>query len=68
MKNQKHSIFFAWLATTLFTIGVVKLTSIGEVIFVISEKRGMGVHSFDLIVFIPIVFCIIFTVRQLKKR
>lgn len=67
MKKQKHSIFFAWLVTTLFTIGVVKLTSIGEVIFVISEKRGMGVHSFDLIVFIPIVFCIIFTVRQLKK-
>lgn len=67
MNKNSKSIFFAWLATTLFTIGVVKLTSIGEVILVISEKRGMGVHSFDLIVFIPIIFCIIFTVRQLRN-
>lgn len=67
MNKNGQLIFFAWLVTTLFTIGVVKLTSIGEVILVISEKRGMGVHSFDLIVFIPIIICIIFTVKQLKK-
>lgn len=67
MSKNGKLIFFAWLATTLFAIGVVKLTSIGEVILVISEKRGMGVHSFDLIVFIPIILCIIFTVKQLKK-
>lgn len=66
MKTTNKSIIFAWVASIIFAVGIVKLTSIGKVILVISEKRGMGVHSFDLIVFIPIAICAILTAKHLK--
>lgn len=68
MRTKSNKLFFAWLATIIFSVAIVKLTSIGDVIFVISEKRGMGIHSFDLIVFIPIILCIIFTAKQVRNR
>lgn len=68
MKTTNKSILVAWIASIAFAIGIVKLTSIGKVILVISEKRGMGVHSFDLIVFIPIAICAVLTVKHLRNR
>lgn len=68
MSTKCNKLFFAWVATIIFSVAIVKLTSIGEVILVISEKRGMGIHSFDLIVFIPIILCIIFTAKQVRNR
>lgn len=66
MTSRKLAI--CWIASFIFAIAIVKLTSIGEVILVISEKHGMGVHVFDLVVFIPIIFSMIATVRWWKNR
>lgn len=48
---NKLTALTAW---TLGSFAFVKLTSIGPVILTISEKRGWGVHSGDLLVFVPL--------------
>lgn len=49
-------IIIGWIITFIFSTLVVKGTAVGPVILVISEARGWGVHTFDLITLIPIGF------------
>lgn len=65
--NKIFSISIAWFAAILISLVIVKLTSIGEVVFVISESHGMGVHSFDLITIIPMTVAALITVVKLKS-
>lgn len=65
--NKIFSISIAWFTAILISLAIVKLTSIGDVILVISESRGMGVHSFDLITIIPMTVAALITVVKLKS-
>lgn len=65
--NKIFSISVVWFLAIIVSLAVVKLTSIGEVIFVISESRGMGVHTFDLITIFPVSIAAVITIVKLKS-
>lgn len=67
MNTPVAKIATAWAITLIISLIVVKGTSIGKVILVISEKHGMGVHTFDLIIAIPVVLSSIYTIKILSK-
>lgn len=67
MKASILKIALAWALTLAFALVIVKGTSIGEVILVISEKHGMGVHTFDLIVFVPALISLVYTAVVIKN-
>lgn len=66
-KNKIMSIALIWFAAVAICVAIVKLTAIGDVIFVISETHGMGVHSFDLITIIPLTVAMILTISKLRS-
>lgn len=65
---NKMKLVIVWVVAFAIALFVVKGTKIGPVVFTISEKHGMGVHSFDLVAFIPMVVALLFTVKAIKKR
>ena len=66
-KNKIMSIALIWFVAGAICVAIVKLTAIGEVIFVISETYGMGVHSFDLITIIPLTVAMLATIAKLRS-
>lgn len=48
------AITLTWTTAAAACLAIVKLTSIGPVVFVISNELGMGVHTGDALVLIPL--------------
>lgn len=57
-----------WLAPNLLLAAfIVKGTRIGPVIGVISEKRGWGVHTGDLLALLPLTIGLLGTIHSVKS-
>ncbi len=57
-----------WTIAVVLCIYVIKFTSIGPVIYTFSAEYGIGVHSGDALILIPLVTAIIYTVIYFRKR
>lgn len=52
-----------WLLALAVAVFIVKGTSIGRVLLVVSEKRGYGVHVGDSLAIIPLLVAALWTHR-----
>lgn len=60
--SNRSTVITIWTLALACCVFIVKGTSIGPVIFVISDRFGMGVHIGDLLVIIPLAFAAFLTV------
>lgn len=64
---KKRLILTTWTLAIGACAAIVKLTSIGPVVFVISLDRGMGVHTGDSLILIPLTAAAAATFFILKR-
>lgn len=57
----------AWALALTASALIVKGTSIGPVILVVSESRGWGVHTGDSLILIPLGLAALYTMMKKNK-
>ena len=60
--NSRFTIIAIWTMALACCVFIIKLTAIGPVILVISERLGMGVHVGDLLILLPLIFAVTLTI------
>lgn len=61
-----HPVTILTLGAAL-SLGIVKGTKIGPVIYVVNEDRGWGVHSGDFLAFIPAIGATLLAWRRIRR-
>lgn len=62
------AITVIWVLALGACAAIVKLTSIGPVVFVISNELGMGVHTGDALVLIPLSLALLATFLVARRQ
>lgn len=57
-----------WVFVIAICFYVVKFTSIGPIIYTFSAEYGIGVHAGDILILIPLLAAMIYTVIFFRKR